>query len=124
MDDPTVRIGHNKGLGIAVLCSGGLCLGLGLLAGTLPSIGIGTVVSVMGLAYLFAPMAVVHDTEVELKNVWGMTLKRHSFADRSALTLRDGNLLLDQDGTELKLLGGFTTDKADLARLQTWLTNR
>jgi hypothetical protein len=114
-------IRQNSTLGFLMLAPGALCLALGLITVHPVSIGIGSLVVVMGMLFLKNPGAVVHEDEIEIRNVWGMTLRCVPFASRDALFVRDGFLWVENDHGLHKVLGGFAVDPDDMQRLEQWI---
>lgn len=119
-----MQVGHNRALAGVVLAAGAMSLGLGLIAGTMASIAVGAVVMLMGVLYIVNPMAVVHDSEIEIKNPFGMTMKRVSYGSRKDLVVRDGRVFVRCGSTEQTTgVGGFMVNRADLDALARWVSN-
>lgn len=78
--DAGVRVGYNKVFGSIMLVLAGLCLVLGFMARTTPTIFIGALNTLLGVLYLTRPYFVVGPHAIELKNMLGMTMRRYDFA--------------------------------------------
>ncbi len=67
-------------------------LGTGLFLGKPMLIFLGAMQLFIGVQYLRSAIYVVHEREIEVKNLLGMTLKRHTFGGLSELLVEGGKL--------------------------------
>ena len=86
-----IEVGYKKVLGAPILISSLFILGVAFYTGALmPQAFTGAILLVMGFCYLTQPAIVVTETEVQLRNVFGMTMKRYPLSHLRELKVVDG----------------------------------
>jgi hypothetical protein len=119
-----MRVGHNRGMAIVVIVAGVSSLGLGLLAGTMPSVVAGILCTLVGVLYAVNPMAVVRDGALEVRTPFGTTLRRVDYGHPRNLVVRGGRVLVRCGTTERTTgVGGMMVNRADLDALARWVSN-
>lgn len=111
-----LSVGYNKAFGGFMLVCSLFILGVAVLTGTLfPQALTGGILLLVSLGYLTQPALVITASEVQLKNMLGMTVKSYAVREPADLKLRDGKLMVrdEQLRTAKWLLSG-----ADWARLE------
>ncbi|MAC26867.1 MAG: hypothetical protein CMH59_10380 [Myxococcales bacterium] len=106
-----MRVRYNPAFAVLMLVAGAFIGGTGLLLGKLLLMGLGAMHVLVGLGYATQPWFVVHHGSIELKNLFGMTVKTHPIGLKD-LTYRDGKLMPKDGGKPC--LGGFLARKDDL----------
>ena len=74
------KVHQKKGFGIFYLCCGLFLVFASLIIGNGLTIITGLLFSLMGIVSLANPLIVYSENEVQLKNAFGMTIKRYSFS--------------------------------------------
>jgi hypothetical protein len=122
MNELPLAIGYNKIFGGLLLVSGVFILGVAVLVGQLfPQAITGGILTLVSLGYLTQPALVIAPREVQMKNLFGMTLRTHPFERLSQLTVVDG--ALDVNGTRVRT-ARWLLDGGDWNRLETMLRER
>jgi hypothetical protein len=121
-DELPIAVGYNKIWGGFMLVAGVFILGTAILIGQIfPQAITGTILLLVSLGYLTQPAFVVTRTEVQMRNLFGMTLRTHPFEKLSQLSVVDGRV--EVNGTPVKfprwLIAG-----SDLEQLETYLRKR
>lgn len=75
-----VKVRYAVGWGVFMLVAGIFILLTAVMLGVGLQIFMGFLFSLMGILYLSSPAVVVTTHEVELKNLFGMTMRRHPFS--------------------------------------------
>jgi hypothetical protein len=96
--------------GLMIVAGLGIGFG-GLFLGRPTLLGLGALNFLVGLGYAFQPWFIVHEDSIEMKNVLGMTLKRHPVGLKD-LVLRGGKLEPKSGGKPR--LGGILAREADI----------
>lgn len=94
-----------------MLCAAVFILAVGLLLAEPIQLVVGTVNLLLGALFLGQPWIVVTSHEIQVRNLLGMTLKRHTYGSLAELSVVDG--AIHKDGA--KLLG-----KSFVARSDDW----
>jgi hypothetical protein len=94
MSEPLpIEVRYKQAWGIVGLLCSLFILGVAFLVGKpFPQAITGGILLLVSLGYLSQPVFVVAPGEVQLRNLLGMTMKRHPFASLADLELRDGRL--------------------------------
>lgn len=88
-----IEVRYNKAWGIVMLCSSIFILGVAFLTAKLfPQAITGGILLLVSFGFLTQPAFVVAPGEVQLRNILGMTMKRHEFASLAELEVREGRL--------------------------------
>ena len=97
MSDPLpIEVRYKQVWGIVGLACSVFILGVAFLTGKLfPQAITGGILLFVSFGFLTQPVFVVAPGEVQLRNLFGMTMKRHSFASLADLEIRDGRLRVD-----------------------------
>jgi len=114
-----IPLRYALGLGALMLLAGAFTGFAGLLVGKVLLMGLGALHVFLGVAYLVAPVVVVHADRIEMKNLFGMTLKTHQVAV-SDLELQGKKIF--RRGDAKPLAGGVFLRGADVERLRRALT--
>ncbi len=77
-------------------------LGVSLYTGPNISTFTGIILLIVGIMYLVNPAFVYDDEELELKNLYGMTMRRYSF-DTDQMEVRDGRIYAN--GKKIRVAG-------------------
>jgi hypothetical protein len=89
----TIYLTYNKAFGMILLLAALFILGVAWLTGTLfPQAITGGILLLLSLAYLTQPAFVIALGGVQVRNLWGMTLRTVPFSAWSELAIRDGQL--------------------------------
>jgi hypothetical protein len=88
-----IEIGYKKAFGAGMLVCSVFILGVAVLTSRLfPQAITGTILFLLGIGYLTQSAIVIAPGEVQLKNLFGATMKTHPFASLSELSIVDGRL--------------------------------
>ena len=110
-----MKIGYNKIFGVVMLLCALFILGVAVITGKLfPQAITGSILLLLSLGYLMQPALVVATGEVEVKNLLGMTMKRHPLKSLAEVSLRDGRICV---GNEKVGNPGWMLSGADCDRL-------
>lgn len=109
MQDIPVR--YQPVWGALMLCAAVFILAVGLLLAEPIQLVVGTVNLLVGALFLGQPWIVVTSREIQVRNLLGMTLKRHAYDSLAALTVVDGALHKD---------GALVIGKSFVARSDDW----
>ena len=114
----TIPLRASRGLGASFLVLGLLLLVLGLLtiSDSLINVVLGPVLMLVGVGYLVGTLLVVTPTEVQLRNLLGMTVRRTPIRSLADLRLDDKRLVHTPTGKRVATLG-YLFNKADVATL-------
>lgn len=97
MSDPLpIEVHYNKAWGIVGLVCSVFILGVAFLTGKLfPQAITGGILLFVSFGFLTQPVFVVAPGEVQLRNLFGATMKRHAFASLADLEIRGSRLHVD-----------------------------
>jgi hypothetical protein len=97
MSEPLpIAVRYNQAWGIVGLLCSVFILGVAFLTGDLfPQAITGGILLFVSFGFLTQTVFVVAPGEVQLRNLLGMTMKRHPFSSLADLELRDGRLRVD-----------------------------
>jgi hypothetical protein len=94
MSDPLpIELHYNKVFGAVMLALSLFILGVAFTIGKpFPQAVTGGITLLASIGFLTQPVLVVAAGEVQMRNLLGMTMKRHEFGSLADLELRDGRL--------------------------------
>lgn len=98
-----LRIGHNKIFAIIILACAGFILFVSFLIGPSLNLFIGFLNLFIGIQMLTKPFLVINENDIELKNLFGMTLKRVAYNEPSELEMDGSILYVNNGGTKKKV---------------------
>lgn len=91
-----IEVRYNRVWGIVMLAGSIFILGVAVLTGKMfPQSITGGILLLVSIGFLTQPVLVVAPGEVQLRNLLGMTMKRHAFASLTELELRGSRLCLN-----------------------------
>lgn len=118
-----IEIRAQAWIGVVMLAAGALQLVAGFLGG---GFGLfpGPLFAVLGIMQLNAKPVVVANGEVQLRNAFGMTLKRVAFSSPSQLSIEDNKLFCSATGERKKVtaLSSFAVRSEDVERLRRYIS--
>lgn len=109
-----IEVRYNPAFGILMVALAAFTVVAGLVTGKLMLLAIGGLNIVVGLGFATRPMFVVHEGRVELKNLFGMTMKTVD-VPLDQLELRDGKLY--RRGQSKPVAGSMMSRKDDMDRV-------
>jgi hypothetical protein len=110
-----IPVRYNRVFGVVMLLCATFILGVAVITGRLfPQAITGAILLLVSLGYLTQPAFVVAPGEVEVKNLLGMTMKRHPYRSLGELAVRDGRLWV---GNEKVGSPGWLCNGGDFDRL-------
>lgn len=115
-----ISIHYSRGLAIAAAVVGVLLLLVGLLTGNILNILVGLLLGAFGVLVIRNPVAVVTDTEVQMRNPLGMTVRRFPISGPADLRV-EGNKVVHVPTGKRALSLGFGTRAADAEKVRTWI---
>lgn len=116
-----IKVKANPIFPIVQLIAGVFILITAFIIGNVLQLGMGAFFILIGLLFLTQPVLVVTNTEIQLKNMIGMTLKKALYQNK-AITF-DGNKLM-VDGKRFFVGSAFNCKKADFAKVKTYFMQR
>lgn len=109
-----IPVRYNPLFGAFSALAGGLILLAGLLLGDVITLGIGAMNLLLGLGFMTQPVFVVFDRRIEVRNLLGMTLRKHHIRLHE-LEVREGKVH-PRNGS-FRGLGGWVARRSDLAKI-------
>jgi hypothetical protein len=92
-DERPIEIHYNRAMAAVMLLSALFILVVAFSLGKLfPQAITGGILLLVSIGFLTQPAIVVTSSEVQMRNMLGMTLKRHPFGSLAELKMRDGAL--------------------------------
>jgi hypothetical protein len=114
-----IRVGLNRLIAFLMIGVAGLNLYVFLLTGKGMHAGLAGLFALIGVLYLFGNLLVVTETEVQLKNPMGMTVKSYPIQSLRDLEMDGNKLFVTGAGERKKIAGlGFAAAGGDVARLR------
>lgn len=115
-----ISIHYSRGLAIAAAVVGVLLLVVGLLSGNVLNILVGVLLGAFGVLTIRNPIAVITDTEVQMRNPLGMTVRRFPISGPADLRL-EGTKVVHVPTGKRALSLGFGTRPADAQEARSWI---
>jgi hypothetical protein len=114
------RVTYNKAFGIFLIAGSVFILGVSFVIGLSLNTLTGALLLVIGILYLNSAAVVYDKEEIELKNLYGVTMKRYNFhADK--VELRDGAIYAND--SKLRIGGAFL-NRSELDRLHEFIERK
>lgn len=126
-ETPEVRVHYAKGWAIAILIGAGLLLAMAPFVRTWMTGVIGALNLVVGILMLTRPLYVLGDGALQVKNLFGMTMRRYNYSSLSQFEVEPAGAIwhTDHDGTRRKVrISRLTVASADWKRLIDTLATR
>lgn len=115
-----ISIHYSRGLAIAAAVVGVLLLLVGLLTANVLNILVGLLLGAFGVLTMRNPIAVITDTEVQMRNPLGMTVRRFPISGPSDLRVEGSKVVHVPTGKRALSLG-FGTRPADAEQARAWI---
>lgn len=109
------RVTFSKALGIVFLAASVFILGASLITGPSISTITGILILIISIMYLMNPAALYDDEKIEVKNLYGMTLKTYHF-NKDEISVRDNKVFAN--GKKIKLATGMLVQSEYQALLE------
>lgn len=103
------------------LCCSLFILGVALKLGTTPQLFLGVMLLVMSLLQFTVPVVVVDEHEIQVKNLFGMTLKRYAYQPGE---ISFQGLRMMHNGRKVRGMSTFALDRRALERLKRDMESR
>ena len=116
-----ISIHYSRGLAIAAAVVGVLLLLVGLLSGTVLNIFVGLLLGAFGVLTIRNPIAVITETEVQMRNPLGMTVRRFPISGPADLRI-EGNKVIHAPTGKRAMSLGFGTRPADAEKVRSFVT--
>lgn len=114
-----MKLGYSRPLAIALLIVGLAILIMGISSGQMLEIVLGGLLVVLGVLLLVQPMVVFTDSQIQVRNLFGMTLKRFDVSSPADVKVEGSKLVYVPTGK--KIIGlGFGADKSDAEKVRQW----
>lgn len=111
---------HNRVLAITILVCGVLVVSSGLVVKSFTPLFVGFLNISMGILMLVKPQLIVHRSRVELKNLFGFTVKTKEFEFPGQLEIENSVLYLNKNGKREKIMAisNFLSNPRDISALK------
>ncbi len=116
-----ISIHYSRGLAIAAAVVGVLLLLVGLLSGNVLNILVGLLLGAFGVLTIRNPIAVITETEVQMRNPLGMTVRRFPISGPEDLRI-EGNKVIHAPTGKRAMSLGFGTRPADAEKVRSFVT--
>jgi hypothetical protein len=90
----TYEIKYNKAFPIIMIISSIFILGVSFLVGLSVNTITGIILLLIGILMYRNPIVVISQNEIAINNLWGMTLKTHTYSENE-ISFKDNNLYLN-----------------------------
>lgn len=97
------KIRHNKIIAGIILVCAVFILVTAFMVGPGTNLFIGFLNLVIGIQMFIQPVIVLHDRQAELKNLFGMTVRKREFDSISQLEIVGSSLYVNRNGTRTKI---------------------
>jgi hypothetical protein len=108
-----MRVRFNPILGYVLLVPAIFVLGTGLLLGKGMLLMIGAMNMMVAIGHLTGTVFEITDREIGIKNLLGMTMRRHAFGSFADLEVRGNQIYRRADGSPLKGVGKGLSHSGD-----------
>lgn len=115
-----ISIHYSRGLAITATVVGVLLLLVGLLTGNVLNILVGLLLGAFGVLVLRNPIAVVTETEMQIRNPLGMTVRRFPVSGPADLRI-EGNKVIHVPTGKRALSLGFGTRPEDAEKVRSFV---
>lgn len=116
-----IKVKANPIFPIVQLIAGVFILITAIIIGDLLQLVMGSFFILIGVLFLTQPVLVVTNTEIQLRNMIGMTLKK-AFHQKQNITFDENKLMVD--GKRFFVGSAFNSKKADFAKVKTYFMQR
>ena|ERR1043166_6618205 len=114
------RVTYNKAFGIFLIAGAVFILGVSFVIGFSLNTITGALLLLIGILYLNSAAVVYDHQELELKNLYGFTMKRYDF-HLDKMEIRDGAIYANDSKVRV---GGMFLNREELNRLHEFISNK
>ena len=114
------KVTYNKIFGILLLIGAVFIIGVSFLIGFSLNTVTGIILFVIGILYLNASALEYTEDELELKNLYGWTVKKYSFVNDKVI-VRDGALYANESKIRV---ASFVLNKTELYQLHNFISKK
>lgn len=108
-----ISVRYKPGFSVIMFVAGTFMLGVGLLIGEPLQLLLGTMNIALGFGFATQPIWVLTESQIQMRNLLGMTLKRHDYGSLAELEIRGSAVHRREDGKKL-------TSKSFVGRNDDW----
>ena len=98
-----IRVRHNKIIAGIILGCAIFILTTAMMVGPGTNLFLGFLNLVIGIQMFIQPVLILHDGQAELKNLFGMTVRRKQFDSFSQLEIEGNTLYVNRNGERAKI---------------------
>jgi len=119
-----IKVGHNKVFAVIILACAGFILFVSFLIGPSLNLIVGFLNLFIGIQMLAKPFLVIGEREIQLKNLFGMTLRRFHYSSPSDLEMDGSILYVNHNGERRKVsrISSFLHHAPDVQRLKDFIS--
>mgnify|MGYP006865141074 CR=1 FL=1 len=112
-----IPVRFNLIFGIFLLLCAAFILGTGLFIGAPHLLVVGGLNGAVAVGVTFAPMFVVHDDRIEMRNLLGMTMRTHTYGSLAELEIRGSKIFRKEGETKALVSASFLARGSDWDRV-------